>query len=100
MNGALRSYAYDRASLYMRSGNRRSYAISGTGTGGALGFRLAVNGVRRGGCSLGSFSNAFFNRIVYKRVTAMDYVYNALGFRLCKLFHVEQKEWCLSRWAG
>lgn len=40
MNGALRSYAYDRASLYMRSGNRRSYAISGIGTGGGLGFRL------------------------------------------------------------
>ena len=50
-----------------------------THTWNIKGFRL--NGVLRGGCSLGSFSNAFFNRIVYKRVTAMDYVYNALGFR-------------------
>ena len=40
VNGALRSYAYDRASLLMRSGNRRSYALSGVGTGGALGFRI------------------------------------------------------------
>ena len=40
MNGALRSYAYDRTSLLMRSGNRRSYALSGVGTGGALGFRI------------------------------------------------------------
>ena len=39
LNGVLRSYAYDRASNFMRSVMRRGYALSGTGTGGGLGFR-------------------------------------------------------------
>ena len=62
----------------MRGGYRNNGALSYVS--GTLGFRT-VNGVRRGGCSLGSYSNAFFNRIVYKRGSVMDYVYNALGFR-------------------
>ena len=38
LNGVLRSYAYDRASNFMRSVMRRGYALSGIGTGGGLGF--------------------------------------------------------------